>query len=282
MHGEKIFVRTLSSNETRDKFGNTWQYHSRSDYHSKVISWCVFFDHFLHSKLLRKHFQGEQIGFGINHEIHDFQNNRKKDLDMVICTPSGEFDSKRSFVQLYQDYGIALTYKELNALESLPAVERCDVASPLIAIEAKACMTAHSKACPRLYDELASSFQVINGGTNDTIAAAHVTINLSNSFISADRNKKNLDEGEAEVTEHKQPNDAKKVYNKIKELKRRSSPSDSGYDAVGVSLIKLKNDDSPVTVHSEFGDKTGLDPIMTYDNFIDRLSVIYAQRFAGL
>jgi hypothetical protein len=44
MFGPEILVRTLSKATRVDRSGNRWQYHSRSDHHSKVACWGIIFD----------------------------------------------------------------------------------------------------------------------------------------------------------------------------------------------------------------------------------------------
>src|SRR3954468_2828706 len=90
MQGPDIVVRTLSKVSRRDRFQNLWQYHSRSDHHSKVACWGVIFDLLLRTSLLRRQIESGVVCFGINHEMHDFAHDRKKNLDLVLCTPGGE------------------------------------------------------------------------------------------------------------------------------------------------------------------------------------------------
>ena len=44
MDGPGILARSMSTPRITDKFGNAWQYHSRSDQHSKVACWALLFD----------------------------------------------------------------------------------------------------------------------------------------------------------------------------------------------------------------------------------------------
>src|SRR3954471_10049360 len=87
MHGPHILVRTLSELTRTDKYGNQWQYHSRSDHHSKVACWGILFDLMQHSRLLREHIASGRVIFGINHEMRDFRTGRKKNLDLVLARP---------------------------------------------------------------------------------------------------------------------------------------------------------------------------------------------------
>src|ERR671932_760620 len=65
-----------------------WQYHSRSDLHSKVACWGVLFDLLQQSRVLRGHAQSGKVIFGVNHELRDFGTGRKKKLDLVIARPT--------------------------------------------------------------------------------------------------------------------------------------------------------------------------------------------------
>jgi len=88
MRGPELLVRTLSSATRQDRIGNRWQYHSRSDHHSKVACWGVIFDLLATTPLLQRHARSGTVCFGINHEMRDFQHDRKKNLDLVLCTPA--------------------------------------------------------------------------------------------------------------------------------------------------------------------------------------------------
>ncbi len=87
MDGPDIIVRTLSQPAVPDKHGNLWQYHSRSDRHSKVACWAVLFDLLQHSPLLATHAAAQKVTFGINRTMRDFRTGRTKDLDLVISRP---------------------------------------------------------------------------------------------------------------------------------------------------------------------------------------------------
>src|SRR5664280_1882927 len=112
--GPDILVRTLSKPHVTDRHGNAWSYHSRSDHHSKVACWGIVFDLLRASALFRKHVTDSRVGFGINHEMADFQHDRKKDLDLVICLPSSGGGSGRTLVDLAAHYDVDLTAAERN------------------------------------------------------------------------------------------------------------------------------------------------------------------------
>jgi hypothetical protein len=285
IQGDQIFVRTVSAGRIpREDSGlRGWQYHPRSDARSKAACWGIAFDLMNSCGLLREHALAGKVGFGINHEMRDFRMNRKKNLDLVICTPQGNVnDSAGTLSDLAERYRIVLSESESKELSGLPPLMQTGVGRVLLALEAKACMTEHSKACPRLYDELSSSFHTILGDTQSAIAAAFVSINASSDFASPIRNK-GVGKGDpVEVSLHKQPRDAVKVLEKIRELPRRSGEDELGYDAVGAVFVECRNDGSAVTLVDALEDGTQIDPILSYQSLISRVSGIYSSRFRGL
>lgn len=133
------------------------------------------FDLLLACPLLRRHVEAGKVGFGVNHRMYDFGQNKKKYLDLVIS--GAKLRSDKTFADYARTWGVVLTSEEETALASLPPLRQASVSTVLMALEAKACMTEHIKAIPRLNDELCSSFRTIHGDTNDAIAAGFVMIN---------------------------------------------------------------------------------------------------------
>jgi hypothetical protein len=213
MHGPAILVRTLSSTKRRDRSGNLWQYHSRSDHHSKVACWGVIFDLLATTPLLRRHIAAGVVCFGINHEMRDFVHDRKKNLDLVLCTPGGTATTD-TLVSIASAYDIELVDQERAILDGLPKLIRAPVGSVIMALEAKACMTAHQRALPRLYDELNSSHLTVHGASEQAIAVGFTMVNLADHYLSPDLNKKNRSTN-PEWSEHKQPRDAQLAIDKI-------------------------------------------------------------------
>lgn len=156
MFAPTILARSLSREAITDRYGNRWQYHSRSDRHSKIACWGIVIDLLITCGPLARHVREGRIGFGINHEIRDFRNDRKKNLDLVLCTPASVQDGKHSIglSDLVAHYEIELTQEERVLAGKLPEIKRTAVGTVVLALEAKACMTAHQRALPRLYDEL--------------------------------------------------------------------------------------------------------------------------------
>jgi hypothetical protein len=128
--------------------------------------------------LLRNHSAAGKIWFGINHEMADFKNDRAKDLDLVVST--GTFQRKgrhvRTLAELSAHYAIRLTDEESAYLDELPPVQEGKIGSVLIALEAKACMTAHQRALPRFYDELNSSHLTVHGASDQAMVTSRVVV----------------------------------------------------------------------------------------------------------
>ncbi|MDX1001533.1 hypothetical protein GOE20_11475 [Sinorhizobium medicae] len=282
MHGPEILIRTLSKTTREDRYGNPWQYHSRSDHHSKVACWGIVFDLMLASTLLRRHVEERRVFFGINHEMRDFVHDRKKDLDLVLCTPSSASQPAigQTLTDIGRRYEIDLTEEESRELNTLPTLCRAPVGSVLMALEAKACMTAHQRALPRLYDELNSSHLTVHGSSDQAIAAGFTMVNISENYLSPDLNKKNR-ATDPEWSTHAQPRDAKLAVDKIRQLPKRSKTGETGYDALSILVVDCPNDGSPVRLSTEPPAPQPGD-IYHYASMIDRLAHIYATRFKDL
>lgn len=296
MHGPRILARTLSTPTAGAgkpfQFGNVWQYHSRSDRHSKVACWGLVLDLLTECPLLCAHVQDGKVRLGINHELRDFRNAKKKNLDLVLCRATSDGAAAggskpgargaRDFAGLVDRYGIQLTRSERKILQRLPALPIAGVATVLVATEAKAAMTAFLKARPRLKDELTSSHQTIHGDNQHAIAAGLVLVNAATAFISPDRNKHDLKQAAPVPSVHRQPRDAQKVVDGLRDLQRRSTVLDSGFDAIGVVVLDCRNDGSPVgwvTAHPPAPSTTD---DFDYARFIHRLAHLYATRFSAL
>jgi hypothetical protein len=282
MDGPGILARSMSTPRITDKFGNVWQYHSRSDQHSKVACWALLFDLLHQCPLLREHVSNGKIGFGINHEMRDFKNNRSKYLDLVICTPgSTTYSQEMTFVDLAQQYHIDLTREQRVQLAGYPSLPRVAVGSVHLALEAKAAMTEHIKALPRLFDELNSSHLAIHGSADFAIAAGFAVVNYSATFVSSDRNKHNLARHAAVVTTHKQPKATERTIKKLEEIPRRTHGGADGFDALGIVVLELTNDGAPVTIVTQPPAPAPAD-VWYYDQMIRRIASLYANKFGNV
>ncbi len=282
LFGPEILVRTLSRATRTDRYGNWWQYHSRSDHHSKVGCWAIVFDLLRTCQLSRRHVENGTVAFGINHEMRDFVHDRKKSLDLVLATPAGDLraDLAHTLVSLAKDYEIVLSPEQALELSTLPCLRSAPVGAVLLALEAKACMTAHQRALPRLYDELNSSHPTVHGATDQAIAVGFAMVNVATEYLSPDLNKKHR-ESDPQWSTHDQPRDARLAVDKIRQLPRRSRLADTGYDALSIVIVDCRNDGSAVALwEAPPAPQTG--DIHSYASMIDRLGHIYATRFKKL
>lgn len=266
--------------------------HSRSDRHSKVACWGLVLDLLSECALLRAHVETGKVRLGINHELRDFRNAKKKNLDLVLCrATAGESTAGGSkagakgvhdFSGLVERYGIQLAKSERKLLGGLPPLPIAGVATVLVATEAKAAMTAFLKARPRLKDELTSSHQTVHGDNQHAIAAGLVLVNAAPTFVSPDRNKHDLKKTAPVISTHRQPQDAQKVVDGLRDLQRRSTVLDSGFDALGVIVLDCPNDGTQVAHVTVHPPAPAAADDFDYARFIHRLAHLYATRFSGL
>jgi hypothetical protein len=234
--------------------------------------------------VIRRHIADHKIVFGINHPFRDFRTNKLKKLDLVVCRPALEPWQKgrkpHTLFGLAQKYGIALTTAEGRELDGLPDFQEGHAGNVLMALEAKACMTEHQKAQPRLYDELNSSHRIVHGENDQAIAAAFVMVNIAERFISSDRNSGRAP-SEFEWNTHPQPRFAQITMETMDQPPRRMRPGEDGYDALGVVVVRCLNDGSPVTIHKA-APAPRPSQVYHYAAFIARLRGFYESRFGHL
>ncbi|KIK83829.1 hypothetical protein OC70_08940 [Micrococcus luteus] len=285
MFGPDILARTMSEPADPTKYGIRWQYHSRSDRHGKVASWGVAFDLLRSSSVMRQHARDGKIVLGVNLKLSDFETKKSKVLDLVIARPGGAATSARgeSLVSLAQRYNMNLSGEEMGELTSLPDIPVAPVGSVLVALEAKATMTAHVKSLPRLHDELTSSHISVHGESQTALAIGYAQVNVADVFVSSNpANVERIHLGqEPVVTSHKQPGDCQRVLDTLNTLRTRSSSIGIGFDAIGVTVLDLRNDDSPVkVVHSRPAPQPG--DAFHYDSMIMRMATRYDTQFSGI
>lgn len=240
MDGPSILTASMSRPQPRGKSRTPWQYDSRSDLHSKVACWGVLVDLLQQSNLLRQHATDGKVILGINHKMRDFQTGREKTLDLVVARPSQPIQATQTLADLAQKYSIALDSSQAATLSKLPPLYLGPVGAVLLALEAKAVMTAFVKALPRLYDELNSSHLTVHGASSNALAVGLAMINISPTFVSPDLDRK--PRRPKVVSTHRQPEDARRTIGKIREIPRRSGASGHGFDGMGVIIVSAMND----------------------------------------
>lgn len=284
MDGPSILARTLSRPGKPDRYGNTWQYHSRSDRHSKIACWCILFEALQRSHTLRHHVEVGAVVFGVNQEMRDYRTNRTKDLDLVLATPGSSALTTAhpvTLADLAVRWSIRLSEEQQQTLADLPRIVEGPTGVVLAALEAKACMTAHIKALPRLFDELNSSHATVHANTGSALAVGFAMVNASDRFISPDRNKFDLSEHDPAISTHNQPRWAERTLNKLEELPRRSRPGEEGFDAFGIVVVDMVNDGSPVRVVEGPPAPQPAD-VWHYDQMIRRVVHAYDTQFAHI
>lgn len=282
MDGPEIIVRTLSQPATADKFGNLWQYHSRSDRHSKIACWAILFDLLQHSTQLAAHARSGKVVFGINREMRDFRTNRTKDLDLVISRPGAEAPKARpaTMHDLALRLGLRLNLEQWDRLHNLAPLIEGPAGNVLVALEAKAAMTAHIKALPRLFDELTSSYSTVHADTDQALAVGFVMINSAPSFLSSDMNKYDITQRTPTVNIH--PSHAvERTIAKVREIDRRNGPGGHGFDVAGIMVVSMRNDGTEVTIDNNPPAPTPQD-VDYYDRMIGRLAQAYDVTFSGI
>jgi hypothetical protein len=184
----------------------------------------------------------------------------------------------RSEIKAVRSHEIELTPPEKGELDALPLLRSAPVGSVLAALEAKACMTAHQRALPRLYDELNSSQLTVHGATDQAIAAGFAMVDIASRYLSPDLNKQDRAK---QWSTHNQPRDALLAVDKVRQLPRRSRTGDTGYDAISIVVVDCANDGSPIKlIESPPAPQTR--DIYQYASMIDRLAHIYVTRFKDL
>lgn len=284
MDGPDILARTLSEAVPTGDSRAMWQYHSRSDRHSKVACWGILLDLMSESAVLRDHLRTGQVTFGVNHEMVDWDNDKKKKLDLVLCRPAGVPGRKaRTFRDYAAKWSVQLNSEQSRRLASLPDPTETPVGAVLVAVEAKACMTAHQRALPRLFDELNSSHQIVHGATKRAIAVGFAMVNVAERFVSPDLNKAVAPSSPAVVSVHNQPRDAELAIATVKKLRRSSGVGERGFDGLGIVVVDMRNDGSPVRfVDGPPGPVPGTSDPYLYDNMIRRVAHEYDAAFSRI
>jgi hypothetical protein len=207
--------------------------------------------------------------------MRDFQTNKEKRLDLVLGSPADR-PKGSTLAGITTRYDVTLTPGLRADLDSLPPIHQAPVGSVRVAIEVKACMTAHIKAIPRLYDELNSSHQIVHGASDQAIAVGLLVVNESASFISTDRNKRPGAHGSPDLSRQDAHRPAA-VISKVRQIPRRTRTGTPGFDAFGIITLDLVNDGSLPSLTGTVAP----DDSDSYEAMVQRILELYAARFGA-
>lgn len=273
MEGPRILARSLGHSVERGD-GEAWQYNGRSNLHARQVSWAIFFDLIATCDVFAAHVARGAVGFVLDYQL---QSRLQRRVHFAICrvgNPDG-LASARTFAQLGRDIGIVLTPDQEAILGALPVFReeaRDDAGELLVAVEAKACMTDHSGAIPRLFSEMLAGGYLAKQAVPDAITVAHTLVNASASFVSSSNAKPK-----------KHPSSGPEaVVRMIKEaIPTAQEARNIGFDAVGVTVVNCVNDGSPVELVTTAPAPRRSDP-HHYDWMISNLCSTYTAKFSRL
>lgn len=271
--GPTILARTMSQAASRGKGTRVWQYHSRSDNHSKVACWTVLLDLLAECDVVKTHAAQGRLGFRINHVMVG-PINKTLDLVVTIVPPGRTPNARATFTDLVSRYGVVLDAAESTALSELPVVfedRRDDVSEVAIALEAKACMTEHVKSLPRLHAEILATGYLARLAAPRCITVCYSLVNAAETFVSPS--------GKGQVNKHSQPEDARRVMQMLgAAVPLARSSRDYGYDVIGATVVDCRNDGTPVTLSSGAAAPRSSDHL-NYERMIRALCAEYRGRF---
>lgn len=280
MFGPGVIARTLTRGSVVDTYGNRWQYHSRSDRHARVAAYSLLFDLLHTCQPLIAQVRAGRVALGTKHEMRDDAHDRKKDIDLVLTSTGGPA-LEGTFLDSCRTLELDLDGPAEAAARDLPAVRVSEVEDVLVAFEVKAAMTAHVRALSRLFAEVSSSHETIHASTPDALAVGLIIVNTATHFTSPDRNRHGLDLLPPHVTRHRQPADAERVFNRMRQVPRRTSDANRGYDAFAAIAVTCRNDGTPIQVVTEPPAPPPGDALH-YDQMIGGLAHAYEARFSSI
>ncbi len=253
MSAPENFASWLAAHEHKDPvYGWVYRYHPRSDAHSVALCTLILEDLLRACPLLTKAALADKVVYGINAR-HTFPNGKTKTLDLAIGTT-----------------------KELNeGTRFARTIYPGQIARVLIACEAKTVMTEHSKSQPRVFDELASSHEIVHQGDREAIAAGVTVVNIAKTFVSPLRQKS----AELHISKHKQPSAAERMVNHLRGLPIRKAPTGVGFDGYATIVVDCDNQ-GPAFLWTDPPAPQSGDPDY-YESFIARLAEAYASRFGS-
>ena len=101
-------------------------------------------------------------------------------------------------------------------------------------------------------------------------------------FVSSSMNKVDLARSAATLSTHRQPQDAEKIVTGLRDIQRRSSTGDAGFDALGVIVVDCVNDGSTIRHVTAHPPAPAAADDFDYARFVHRVAHLYSTRFAAL
>jgi hypothetical protein len=216
MQADQRFAAWLAARRETDKFGHVYQYHPRSDAHSKALCEFIVDDLLDACPALRERARRGEVGYGINLR-HRWSSGKVKTIDLALGVPKGP---------------------AVLPAAAHPIAEVVEMSEVLLSCEAKTVMTEHSKSQPRIFDELSSSHEIVHHGREDAIAAGVTVVNIAGQFVSPTRNQSS---GPLEITKHRQPAVAARMVQHLRELAIRNRVGEDGFDAYCTFIVDCDN-----------------------------------------
>ncbi len=256
MAAPERFAEWMSEYQHRDphtKELTPYRYHPRSDVASKKLARLVLADVYAAIPGLQSRAARGEAGFGVCLRFAFENSEKEKALDLAVGIPA--------------QVPFALSDDTMPEVKSLARL--------FIGIEAKATMTKHVGAKPRLWDELSSSHQIVHAGDQQAIACGITVVNIADRFASPTRN---LQLGQPLVwTKHKQPHAVEDLLTFLHRLPIRSEIGQVGFDAYCNVVVNCDNV-GPCTIWTDPpapqpGDQD------EYGAFIARIASLFARRF---
>jgi hypothetical protein len=134
-------------------------------------------------------------------------------------------------------------------------------------------MTEHSKSQPRIFDELASSHEIVHQGERAAIAAGIAVVNIAATFVSPLRQKSK----KLHVSKHNQPHAAERMISHLRGLPIRDNIDEVGFDAFGTIVVDCNNQGPAKLWTDPPAPQKG--DVDHYQTFVKRVSDAFAERF---
>lgn len=196
------FADWLGKHEHTDGLGYTYQYHPRSDAHSKALAEFIWQDWFDACPEIREDSEAGLIRHAINYPHTWPTTHKPKTIDLAVL--------------------------------------KTDTSEVLISCELKAVMTEHGKSQPRVFDELQSSHDIVHRGDQTALALGVATVNIARTFVSPLRQRQRFP-APLVVTEHRQPYVTVSMVRHLRGLPQRDTTTGTGFDAFCTFLVDCDN-----------------------------------------